>query len=248
MCSFFSFVTEPEHHGGKRFYFDWEYRKKHLKENDADSHDHIIHCFKLKDEQCNRYEYNPLTKKFVVDRAESPTDDSIQSQAWVENLDFKKVVKPLIIKPIVNPLKIRKQKVTPEIIALLKELASVRGSVGGSVWGSVGGSVGCSVGASVWGSVEGSVWASVGGSVEGSVGGSVWGSVWASARGSVGASVWAYTSSFFDIKYKLDFSSAIKLWEMGIVPSFDGITWRLHSGKKASVIYEISDKELKEKK
>jgi hypothetical protein len=208
MCSFFSFVTEPEHHGGKRFYFDWEYRKKHLKENDADSHDHIIHCFKLKDEQCNRYEYNPLTKKFVVDRAESPTDDSIQSQAWVENLDFKKVVKPLIIKPIVNPLKIRKQKVTPEIIALLKELASARGSVGGSVWGSV----------------------------------------WASARGSVGASVWAYTSSFFDIKYKLDFSSAIKLWEMGIVPSFDGITWRLHSGKKASVIYEISDKELKEKK
>lgn len=196
MCSFFSFVTEPEHHGGKRFYFDWEYRKKHLKENDADSHDHIIHCFKLKDEQCNRYEYNPLTKKFVVDRAESPTDDSIQSQAWVENLDFKKVVKPLIIKPIVNPLKIRKQKVTPEIIALLKELASVRGSVGGSV----------------------------------------------------GGSVWAYTSSFFDIKYKLDFSSAIKLWEMGIVPSFDGITWRLHSGKKASVIYEISDKELKEKK
>jgi hypothetical protein len=220
MCSFFSFVTEPEHHGGKRFYFDWEYRKKHLKENDADSHDHIIHCFKLKDEQCNRYEYNPLTKKFVVDRAESPTDDSIQSQAWVENLDFKKVVKPLIIKPIVNPLKIRKQKVTPEIIALLKELDSVRGSVGGSVGCSVVDSVGCSVWASVWASVGGSVW----------------------------DSVRAYTSSFFDIKYKLDFSSAIKLWEMGIVPSFDGITWRLHSGKKASVIYEISDKELKEKK
>jgi len=51
-------------------------------------------------------------------------------------------------------------------------------------------------------------------------------------------SVWAYIGSFFDIDYKFDFSSAVKLWEAGLVPSFDGTTWRLHSGTDAKIIYE----------
>ena len=36
----------------------------------------------------------------------------------------------------------------------------------------------------------------------------------------------------------------IKLWKQGLVPSFDGTTWRLHSGKKAKIIFEITKKEL----
>jgi len=63
-------------------------------------------------------------------------------------------------------------------------------------------------------------------------------SVWASVRDSVGDSVVAYTSSFFSINYERDFSPAIKLWESGLVPSFDGKTWRLHSGTIADVVYE----------
>ena len=55
---------------------------------------------------------------------------------------------------------------------------------------------------------------------------------------SVRSSVWAYKSSFFDIKYRYDFSLCTKLWESGLVPSFDGKTWRLHSGKNADVVYE----------
>jgi hypothetical protein len=54
----------------------------------------------------------------------------------------------------------------------------------------------------------------------------------------VWASVGAYSSSFLNIKYKYDFSACAKLWEMGLVPSFDGTTWRLHSGKNADVVYE----------
>ena len=75
-------------------------------------------------------------------------------------------------------------------------------------------------------------------SVWGSVGYSVRYSVWASVRDSVGDSVVAYTSSFFSINYERDFSPAIKLWESGLVPSFDGKTWRLHSGTIADVVYE----------
>ena len=71
---------------------------------------------------------------------------------------------------------------------------------------------------------------------------SVRASVWDSVRDSVWASVWdsvrAYFSSFFAINYEYDFSSAVKLWEAGLVPSFDGTTWRLHSGESADVVYE----------
>jgi hypothetical protein len=227
MCKFFSFVTEPENNGGKRFYFDWDYRKANLnvhpEDDNADSHSIICKHFKLKEDVCNKYEFNPLTKEFVVDQINSPVDDRIQVEEWVNNLDFKKVVEPLIIKPIVNPLELKMvKKPTKAQIKLLEEWALVWASVRASVWASVRASVRDSVGASVR--------ASVGASVRASVGDSVGDSVW--------DSVWAYISSFFDIKYNYDFSSCIKLWEQGLVPSFDGTTWRLHSGKKAEIVYE----------
>ena len=194
MCGFFSFVTEPENYGGKRFYFDWNYRKDNLrKEND--SHSTICKHFKLNEDVCNKYEFNPLTKQFKVDQINSPVNDIVQAEDWVNNLDFKKIVEPLIIKSIINPLELPMvKKPTNEQIQLLKDWASA----GDSVWDSV------------------------------------WDPVWASVR----ASVWAYISSFFDIKYKHDFTPCVKLWEQGLVPSFDGTTWRLHSGKKANVVYE----------
>jgi hypothetical protein len=71
-------------------------------------------------------------------------------------------------------------------------------------------------------------------------------SVWASVRDSVSASLWAYFSSFFAIDYEYDFSSAVKLWEAGLVPSFDGRTWRLHSGKNAKIIYEWTPEKERE--
>jgi len=77
-----------------------------------------------------------------------------------------------------------------------------------------------------------SVWASVGDSVRDSV--------WDSVRDSV----WGYISSFISIEYERDYSSAVKLWEAGLVPSFDGETWRLHSGVNAEVVYECKQEDL----
>ena len=200
MCKFFSFVTEPEGHPNERFYFNWEKRKKNF--DGADSHDHIISHYKLPDSKCNSYEYNPLTKVFDVDQQNSGTDDRVQAERWVEGLDWKRIVKPLIIKPIINPFTDCKKvkKPTKAQIELLREWDSAWDSVGVSVWNSVGDSV-----------VD---------------------------------SVRAYCSSFFDIKYAYDFSSCVELWEQGLVPSYDGKTWRLRSGKKAEVVYEISKDEL----
>ena len=201
MCKFFSFLTEPENHGGQRFYFDWDYRKNHLRGDNYDSHSTLAKVFGLKEDICNKYEYNPLTKSFEIDQINSEINDSVTAENWVNQLDFSKVVEPLIIKPIINPLELPEVKtVSEEQIKLLR------------VWASV--------------------WASVGDSV------------WASVRDSVWDSVGAYCSTFFNIEYNYDFYSANKLWESGLVPSFDGKTWRLNVDKNAKIVYEISNEEL----
>ena len=77
---------------------------------------------------------------------------------------------------------------------------------------------------------------------------SVWDSVWDSVRASVGA----YTGSFFVIpnwkyvkhpKGKYPFEPCVKLWEQGLVPSFDGTTWRLHG--KNGVAFKITAEKLR---
>jgi hypothetical protein len=66
----------------------------------------------------------------------------------------------------------------------------------------------------------------------------------------VGASVWDYSGSFFKLPRKswlytdkiktkgYPFQPAVDLWEMGLVPSFDGKKWRLHGGPDAKILWE----------
>jgi len=100
-----------------------------------------------------------------------------------------------------------------------------------------------------WASVRDSVGASVGDSVRASVGNSV--------GASVRDSVWAYTSTMFTLqqwkyiehkKGQNPFAIVLKLWDKGLIPSFDGTNWRLHTGKKAKVIFTITKNELKKYK
>ena len=219
MCNFFTFVTDPINHPAEYYHFDWEYRKAHLNDDGVDSHSHICSHFKLDEDRCNKYEYNPLTGEFIVDQINSERDDSEAAEKWVNRLDFKTVVEPLVIKPIVNPLKLPAvTEVTDEHRQWLHEWALVRALVRNSVW------------VSVRDSVVGSVWNSVRTSVADYVWASIWDSVW--------DSVMAYASSFVDIECEHGLSSAIKLWEAGLVPSFDDKTWRLHTGEDAHVVYE----------
>jgi hypothetical protein len=160
----------------------------------------------------------------------------------------------LNIKKIFNPLSVE-SKVTKEDIENLKQWTSVwyyiddpvldsiwnsvgdfagdfvRNSVYNSVWHSVG-----DVLASVWASVRDSVWDSIG-----DVWYSIGDSVKTSVKNSVEDSIWAYYFSFFDIN---DFKQINKLWNRGFVPSFDGTTWRLHSGKNAKIVFSISKEDL----
>lgn len=228
MCKFFSFVGDGY---GNYLYSDWNTRKENLTEY-HDSHTAILTRNEVPphlQDKWSKYEYNPLTKEFTIDE---PVEwhDHEAAENWVQHLNFKSIVEPLVIKKIRNPLTGSTKKVTDKEIALLDQWIKVRDSARFSV----GDSIGASVCASVGDSVIGSVWDSVWNSDDGSACTSVWGSVCAS----VYDSVWAYISSFVKIQYRHDFSSAVKLWNAGFVPSFDEKTWRLHSGKTAEIVYE----------
>lgn len=77
-----------------------------------------------------------------------------------------------------------------------------------------------------------------------------WASVWASVWDSVGAYIgslfpkiktWKYTPKTKGYPYQ----SCADLWRQGIVPSFDGKTWRLHAGLDAKIAFEISNEKLR---
>jgi len=182
-----------------------------------------------------------------------------EHKKWLKQLD-----NILVRKPIIHPFRdvAPPKEITDEHIRLLKEWASVGASVrasvgdsvGASVWASVWASVRASVGASVGDSVRYSIRDSVGASVRASVGDSVEASVWASVGDSVGASVWdsvgAYSGTFFNLprsawtytpriaREGYPYQPAVTLWEMGLVPSFDGQKWRLHGGPDGRVLWE----------
>jgi len=190
-------------------------------------------------------------KEFLVVEEVEPTDELF---GW----KYAEACNP------VHPFKIASPKITKEHIALLKKWssvgdsvrASIGASIGDSAWVFVGDSIGASIGDSVGDSVRASIGASVGDSawvfVGDSIGASAWASIWASVRDSI----WAYIGSLFPnikkwkylghVEGEYPFQSAVDLWRQGLVPSFDGKTWRFHGGEKCNVLFEISSEKLEE--
>jgi hypothetical protein len=177
-----------------------------------------------------RVEITPDNGSYLApDRWTLKIDEQIKPRWWnpayeAEAMDahkqwLRKLNRILVKKPIVHPFNdvTPSKKVTKRHLALLKQWDSVRASV----WDSVRASVGASVLASVWASVLASVW----------------------------ASAWAYSGSFFHLPRKswlyteniagsgYPFQPLVDLLEDGLVPSFDGTTWRLHAGKDAKVVW-----------
>ncbi len=246
MCQFFSFVTEGD---GILRYFNWEQRKRILEEkllspteqsiSEADSHSEICLYYNLDCDKVNKYEYNFLTKQFTIDQINLKTkNDSKICEEKVKKLRVKKIVEPLNMKKIINPVKIKKPKIElEEAVSLLKKWDSIEYSTEYSNRRSIDYSINCSIGASVGVSVGASAEASVIASVRDSVEDLIRVTVNYSVMGSVRDSIKAYISSFFSIEYEFDFSSCVKLWESGYVPSFDGITWYLH-GYKGKILWQ----------
>ena len=247
MCNAFSCLVDRS---GKVY---WEFA--------VDSHSDLVDKFKFKDDTINpdrmkfaRAEISPKNGDYLKpDEWEFKVDERIEPSwlnerheraCWSAWKKWKKQLDEImLVKEIIHPFEIKPpKKITKEHIELLKKWDSVWDSVEGSVRGSV------------WDSVEGSVEGSVGGSVGGSVWDSVKDSMWDSVRGSVWDSMSAYIGTFFKlkqwkyVKHKMGaypFQPVVDLLMQGLVASFDGKTWRLHGGKEAKIMFEISRKDLK---
>ena len=169
---------------------------------------------------------NPDTWVFRLDEERTPSwwSVSYENKCWDAHEKWlNQFNKILVRKAIVHPFKIKPpKKITDEHLNLLKEWVSIWDSVGDSIRDSV----------------RDSIWDSVGDSVGDSVRDSNWDSVWA-YTGSfflLDRNAWKYTDNIQTDDYP--FLSLVKLWEQGLVPSFDGNTWRLHGGKGAKVLWE----------
>jgi hypothetical protein len=156
---------------------------------------------------------------FRLDEDTAPTwwTPTHEQFAWGAFKTWKlKLDRVLIRKPIIRPFRdvTPPKKITKRHLDLLKEWASV--------WASVRASVGDSVGDSVWDSVE----ASVGDSVR-----AYCGSFFHLPR-----KAWKYTENIKTKGYP--FQPLADLWNMGLVPSFNGTTWQLHGGRDGTVLWQ----------
>ena len=200
----------------------WDYADTNLI-NDPDSHSQICAYYGVSVDQVHKYEFRPMDRQFIVDSVcGSLPMDRNQIETKMRRVDCRRLAPPeLIFKKIVHPFKLPFRKPTKQDLSLLQKWDSVRDSVRASVWDSVWGSVRDSVGYSVGDSVGASVWDSVEAYI---------GSFFKLPR-----KAWLYTETIPGKGYP--FQAAVDLWERGLVPSFDGTLWRLHSGPMAEIVW-----------
>ena len=258
MDQFFSLCSDGK---GKIYYFDSQIRRDMLDGKlkyccyDTDCYSSILDYFGFRERDVNKYEYNPITRRFKVNRMH-PADDYLKVKMRCLELDFKTIVPELIIKPVIHPFKdMNRKRVTKKDIELLKQWELVSHPAGGLPGQIVWRSVSKLVGASVYDFVYHSVFDSVYNSVSDLVCGSIVDDRYILIDGEI----CAYISSFFkiekwiDIRYekgKNPFQPAIDLWLSGLVPSFSVESesgkifniMRLHGGKKGEILWEQKEK------
>ena len=175
--------------------------------DDPDSHSEICAYFGVSADQVHKYEFRPLDRKFFVDQIARGVR---RDSAQIE-AKMRRVNYRLLAPPELNFKRIIHPFKLPLRKPTKQDLSVLK------TWDSV--------------------WHSVGGSVRDSVWDSRWDSVWAYAGSffQLPRNSWQYTEKIPGRGYP--FQSAVTLWERGLVPSFDGEKWRLHSGPKAEIVW-----------
>lgn len=217
----------------------------------TDSHEDLIRAAKLMDDGREqtfvRVEIAPGNKSYLrpdkwvyrVDQDDRPEwyrEEFAEAECRKAHAEWLKKLRAVLPEQdLVNPFGVPPpNEITPAHLALLREWASVVDTAGDSVWDSVW----ASVWASVRDPVKASVWASVWDPVKASVWDSVWGSVWAyiGSLFRVPRVAWKNTEHIPGDGYP--FQPAVDLWHQGLVPSYDGTTWRLHGGPDGRALWE----------
>lgn len=91
MCNFFSCVSDGH---GSIYYFGakerLELEESNSKKYEFDSHSSIGNYYKLREDNCNKYEYNPFTKEFVIDQLNNK-NDSAHVEKQLREMDFNPI-------------------------------------------------------------------------------------------------------------------------------------------------------------
>lgn len=254
MCGFFSLLSDGK---GKIMYSDWEFRKKcylnHI-DYEPDDHNDIARYNGYENQSTlNIYKYNPLTKKFVF-KYLNTVDDSKEIEIFCNNLDFKTIVAPLIVKPIIFPFSIKNIKLSTEDLKNFQKWTSFMHVV------ETRGVCETLTNDPIWQFVETSIWESIWDSTVNFVEKSIFDSLskyfpgdpndyamnrcTVNARESVWNAVSDYRSTFFDFKYTYDYGVCEKLFARGFVPSFLNGIWRLHNAD--GIVWEGSKGDVKD--
>jgi len=263
MCNFFSLLSDGK---GNIFYLDAKQRKDTKEKYDSpDSHTSIAdyYGFKgLQEDEFNKWEYNPLTKILTLDHRNTE-DDCVLVTEKCRNLDFRTIEPLLIVKTIKNPL-YEQTEVTDADIDLLRQWIAVKGSIeannhynfsteeisnitnnlmrdiiGITIQNYIRESILSFIWDIIWcrdSFIRDAIWLSLSNKIKDSDSKEC-SNLWEYVQASTLCLTWSYISSFFTIKYQYNFSSIIKLRERGLIPSFDGTTWRLH-GYKGKILWE----------
>lgn len=241
MCMFFSFCTEPNYHPGERFFLDWNLRKLSKYRNSGDSHSRICNVFGLAEGICNKFEFNPFTREFTVDKINSEVNDSVQAEKWVRSLDFKNIIPALILKPIIDPFEISvPDEPTVETLKLLKKWAAKKSVYYRSAHNEISLKL-CSAGFK-------EAYETLIDVLNDLFSGWLFDYIRTRNRGMV--FVAAYATSFFDVKYRCNYTPAIKLWERGYFPikvwRNEDWNWELFSGRVGRrKVFTITDSDLR---
>jgi len=191
----------------------------------TDSHDALLKIAGIADDTLD-----PVLIKFCRVEIAPKNDNYLDPDKWVFNIDMdvtpkwwtlahKKACmkaheewKDQLYKILVRKAIVHPFKITPPKKITDKHIALLK------EWDSVGDSVGASVGDSVGDSVKDSV-------------GAYTGTFFLLPR-----DAWKYTENVKTDEYP--FLPLVKLWEQGLVPSFDGKKWRLHGGEDAMILWK----------
>jgi hypothetical protein len=180
MCNFFSLISNGK---GKAYYFNRDLRQQIIdgKLNYVvDSHASIAEFFKpetkLTEDMVNKYEYNPITTKFIIDGLYAKNNDAERIEAFCRQLDFNDVVPNwAYLKDILERLQVYKP-INPIIATTMPSKSRIK-----KIMAQVGDQVRAQVRDQVWAQVRDQVWAQVGDQV--------WAQVWAQVRDQVWAQV-----------------------------------------------------------
>ena len=260
MCKFFSFLMDENE---KMYYLNHEVRHDIMDKKlnlYPDSHSSIAEYYKINEDKCNKYEFNPITGSLVLDKKNIPGTKCavIPKDELLFMVD--QAVPELIIKPAINPFAdcVFDGKVTDNILQLLKSWKDINSmiceiderpesenKVADAVYCSVRDSVDGRMFAFIEGFVRLPIWNEIRTLIRNFLNLSIYDDDWNQVNNSLWDIMYVYISSFFNLPKWVTgngksvsegnnnnpFQAGIDLWEMGLIPCYDGKKWYLYSGK-----------------